>query len=136
MFRDNLTCLDVLVPVPASNSILKTKEKNANFDNSCGHPTCPRISWNLYNKPISSTQISIAPVSSSGAGARPNTLVELRVSGDAGAYVALLAEDTNAIQAGLANQNGLGNGLDMHIVSNFNNNIVLSFTDTYFTHFL
>lgn len=60
--------------------------------------------------------ISIAPVSSSGAGARPNTLVELRVSGDAGAYVALLAEDTNAIQAGLANQNGLGNGLDMHTV--------------------
>ncbi|XP_022820433.1 CD109 antigen-like [Spodoptera litura] len=60
--------------------------------------------------------ISIAPVSSSGAGARPNTLVELRVAGDAGAYVALLAEDTKAIQAGLASQNGLGNGLDMHTV--------------------
>lgn len=78
------------------------------------------VSKNLIkSKPISYTQVAIAPVSSSGAGARPNTLVELRVSGDAGAYVALLAEDTNAIQAGLANQNGLGNGLDMHTVSNF-----------------
>ncbi|XP_049691725.2 thioester-containing protein 1 allele R1 [Helicoverpa armigera] len=61
-------------------------------------------------------EVSVSPVSSSGAGVKPNTLVELRVSGDAGAYVALLAEDTNAIKAGLANQNGLGNGLDMHTV--------------------
>uniref|UniRef100_A0A2A4K0R1 TEP1-F n=1 Tax=Heliothis virescens TaxID=7102 RepID=A0A2A4K0R1_HELVI len=61
-------------------------------------------------------EVSVSPVSSSGAGVKPNTLVELRVSGDAGAYVALLAEDTNAIKAGLASQNGLGNGLDIHTV--------------------
>ncbi|KAJ8726365.1 hypothetical protein PYW07_001063 [Mythimna separata] len=60
--------------------------------------------------------ISVSPISSGGAGTKPNTLVELRVSGDAGAYVALLAEDVNAIRAGLASQNGLGNGLDMHTV--------------------
>lgn len=80
-----------------------------------------------YAYQISPSQISISPVASGGAGTKPNTLVELRVSGDAGAYVALLAEDVNAIQAGLASHNGLGNGLDMHTVTT---NDILGTTST------
>ncbi|CAH0603133.1 unnamed protein product [Chrysodeixis includens] len=58
-------------------------------------------------------EVAVSPVSSTGAGTRPNTLVELKVTGDAGAIVGLLAEDVNAVQAGLASQNGLGSGLDL-----------------------
>lgn len=51
-----------------------------------------------------------------GSGSRPGGSVEFRVSGEDGAHAALLAEDSKAIQAGLAAENGLGNGLNMHTV--------------------
>lgn len=65
-------------------------------------------------KDLLQNQISVSPVSSNGASPKPNTLVELRVQGESGAYIGLLAEDTRAIEAGLAQDNGLGSGLDIH----------------------
>lgn len=56
-------------------------------------------------------------MSTNGASPKPNTLVELRVLGEAGALVSLLAEDTRSIDAGLAQSNALGSGLDIHKVS-------------------
>lgn len=53
---------------------------------------------------------------SSGSLLRPNGLVEFRVSGEAGARAALLGGDENSIANGLANENGLGSGLDIHTV--------------------
>lgn len=53
---------------------------------------------------------------SSGSVLRPNGLVEFRVSGEASAQAALLGGDENAIANGLADENGLGSGLDMHTV--------------------
>ncbi|KAG7311407.1 hypothetical protein JYU34_002449 [Plutella xylostella] len=51
-------------------------------------------------------------VSVSGAG-RPGGGVELQVSGEAGAHAAVLAQDAQAIAAGLAGEDGRGSGLTM-----------------------
>lgn len=51
-----------------------------------------------------------------GSGSRPGGAVELRVTGEGGAHAALLAEDTKAIAAGLAADDGLGSGLNLMTV--------------------
>lgn len=58
-------------------------------------------------------KISVSPVVGTGASPKPNTLVELRVTGEPGAQVALLGESALAPLAGLANEHALGSGLDM-----------------------
>ncbi|XP_075992321.1 thioester-containing protein 1 allele R1-like [Anticarsia gemmatalis] len=65
-------------------------------------------------KNLLQNDISVSPVSSNGATLKPNTLIELKVLGESGAIVGLLAEDVHAIEAGLAQANGLGSGLDLH----------------------
>lgn len=61
--------------------------------------------------------MSLSPVATTGPSPKPNTLVELRVSGEPGSVVAVLGEDNTAIATGLAGSDGLGSGLDMHTVS-------------------
>ncbi|CAB3250011.1 unnamed protein product [Arctia plantaginis] len=65
-------------------------------------------------KDILQNQVLVSPVSTNGASPKPNTLVELRVLGEAGALVSLLAEDTRSIDAGIAQSNALGSGLDIN----------------------
>lgn len=66
--------------------------------------------------------MSISPVAVSGAAPKPSSLVELRVSGEPGSLVAVLGGDFNAIRAGLTGAEGLGTGLDMHMVRNYQGN--------------
>lgn len=58
-----------------------------------------------------------------GANPKPNTLVELRVTGEPGTQVAILGEDVDATTAGLSNKYGLGSGLDMNKVGNSSINL-------------
>ncbi|CAH0748966.1 unnamed protein product [Diatraea saccharalis] len=59
-------------------------------------------------------KVSVKAVSASNF--QPNTLTELQVSGAAGSRVVVLGADTDAVTAGLANNNGLGSGLNDHTV--------------------
>lgn len=55
-------------------------------------------------------------VSLSGGVSRPGGAVEMHVSGAPGAHVALLGQDANTVQAGLADDDGLGSGISMQMV--------------------
>ncbi|XP_026487589.2 thioester-containing protein 1 allele S3-like [Vanessa tameamea] len=60
-------------------------------------------------------QVTVTSVTS-GSLLRPNGLVEFRVTGEPGAQAALIGGDENSIATGLADDNGLGSGLDMHTI--------------------
>ncbi|KAG6455793.1 hypothetical protein O3G_MSEX009390, partial [Manduca sexta] len=57
--------------------------------------------------------VSLSPVATNGINPKPNSLVELRVTGAAGARVALLAHPAGAARAGLAARDGSGSGLTL-----------------------
>ncbi|XP_004927018.1 C3 and PZP-like alpha-2-macroglobulin domain-containing protein 8 [Bombyx mori] len=61
-------------------------------------------------------KVALSPLSPSGANLKPNSLTDLRVTGEPGSHVAILGEDTNAVVAGLSGTDGRGNGLDMYTI--------------------
>lgn len=60
--------------------------------------------------------MSISPITATGVNPKPSSLLELRVTGEPGSHVALLGQDVNAIHAGLSEEDGRGNGLDIDTV--------------------